>query len=112
MCIYLRLRGGDAETIHKRGVIYCAVIAAVAFALFAPVIYQGTAVYPPIPSGIPPGTPYFGAAEFVANRYVSASFFFTGSGGKLTVSSRGNAYQLVFGNWVFPQAILNSWVIP
>lgn len=94
--------------IHKRGVIYCAAIAAVAFALFAPVIYQGTAVYPPLP----PGGPYFGGAELVANRYVSASFFFTGSGGKLTVSSHGNTYQLVFGNWVFPQAILNSWVIP
>ncbi len=94
--------------IHKRGVIYCAAIAAVAFALFAPVIYQGTAVYPTLP----PGGPYFGGAEFAANRYVSASFFFTGSGGKLTVSSHGNAYQLVFGNWVFPQAILNSGVIP
>lgn len=93
--------------IHKRGVIYCAVIAAVAFALFVPVIYQGTAVYPPIP----PGGPYF-MGEFSASQYVSASFFFTGSGGKLTVSSYGNAYQLVFGNWVFPLAILNSGVIP
>ena len=93
--------------IRKRGVIYCAVIAAVAFALFVPVIYQGTAVYPPIP----PGGPYFGAEEFSASQYVSTSFFFTGSGGKLTVSSNGNAYQLVFGNWVFPQAILNLWVI-
>jgi hypothetical protein len=93
--------------IHKRGMIYCAVIAAVAFAMFVPVIYQGTAVYPPMP----PGGPYFGAEEFSASRYVSTSFFFTGSGGKLTVSSNGNAYQLVFGNWVFPQAILNLWVI-
>ncbi len=94
--------------IRKRGGIYCAVIAAVAFALFVPVIYQGTAVYPPIP----PGGPYSGSAEFSASQYVSTSSFFTGSGGKLTVSSHGNAYQMVFGNWVFPQVILNSWMIP
>ncbi len=88
--------------IHKRKVIYCTLMAAIAFALFVPVVYHGTAVYPPIP----PGGPYAGAAEFGASQYVSISFFFTGSGGKLTVSSHGDAYQLVFGNWVFPQAIL------
>ncbi|MHB1708975.1 MAG: hypothetical protein ACYCT2_05825 [Thermoplasmataceae archaeon] len=94
--------------IHRRKVIYCAALAVFAFVLFAPVVYQGTAVYPPIP----PGGPYAGVEEFSASQYVSASFFFSGSGGKLTISSHGNAYQLVFGNWTFPHAILDLQVIP
>ena len=74
-------------------------IVIIGFLVFAPVIYDGTTVYPPIP----PGGPYAGSAEFSATQYISISLLVAGFGGKLTLSSHGNDYQAVAWGWAFPE---------
>ena len=77
----------------SRGIRFLSAIAIIiiGFIVFAPVIYNGTAVYPPIS----PGGQYAGSAEFSATQYISIGPLIARFEGTLTLSSHGNDYRAV-----------------